>query len=234
MHLQDSLFNKTRDIETGYVFREYAGRQYKSEEDMASFDLMESWCLFIHRSLHKTRFAVLSEVAGIVYGLGEPVPNCLLLGFGYIDDEIDIIQKYLEWRKQNIQERQKVFGQQLTYDVHCQGQHFSVISSPQRPFQYQLGQLPSMTSIYDKIGEGWEKINRKKYFRSGDVREDEAKQRVMITYHLFEENIIILQTLAQIKKISLGNFRLLCFVKNFERGNDTIRKRKEAQGYFQG
>ena len=79
LHLQDSLFNKTRESETGYVFREYAGRQYKSEEDMASFDLMESWCLFIHRSLHKTRFAVLSEVAGIVYGLGEPVPNCLLL-----------------------------------------------------------------------------------------------------------------------------------------------------------
>ena len=232
LHLQDSLFNKTRDIDTGYVFREYAGRQYKSEEDMASFDLMESWCLFIHRSLHKTRLAVLSEVAGIVYGLGEPVPNCLLLGFGYIYDEIDIIQKYLEWRKQNIQELPNVFGQQLTYDVHCQGQHFSVISSPQRPFQYQLGQLSSMTSIYDKIGEGWEKINRKKYFRSGDVREDEAKQRVMTTSHQFEENIIILQTLAQIKKISTGKnlrkFRLRCYVKNFERGNDTIRKRHKA------
>ena len=175
---------------------------------------------------------MLSEVAGIVYGLGEPVPNCLLLGFGYIYDEIDIIQKYLEWRKQNIQELPNVFGQQLTYDVHCQGQHFSVISSPQRPFQYQLGQLSSMTSIYDKIGEGWEKINRKKYFTSGDIREDEAKQSVMTTSHQFEENIIILQTLAQIKKISTGKnlrkFRLRCFVKNFERGNDTIRKRHKA------
>ncbi len=42
---------------------------------------------------------MLSEVAGIMYGLGEPVANCLLLGFGYLGDEIGIIQEYLEWRK---------------------------------------------------------------------------------------------------------------------------------------
>jgi hypothetical protein len=54
----------------------------------------------------------------------------------------------------------------------------------------------------------------------------------MTTSHQYEENIIILQTLAQIKKISTGKnlckFRLRCFVKNFERGNDTIRKRHKA------
>ena len=89
-----------------------------------------------------------------------------------------------------------------------------------------------MTSIYDKIGEGWEKINTKKYFTSGDIREDDAKQSVMTTSHQFEENIIILQTLAQIKKISTGKnlrkFRLRCYVKNFKRRNDTIRKRHKA------
>ena len=82
------------------------------------------------------------------------------------------------------------------------------------------------------IHEGWGKINRNKYFRSGDIREDEAKQSVMTTSHQFEENIIILQTLAQIKKISTGKnlrkFRLRCYVKNYKRGNDTIRKRHKA------
>jgi len=230
--LENTLFNETRDINTGYVFRKYARRQYKCEEDIASFDLMESWCLFIHQSLHKTRLAVLFEVAGIVYGLRALVAICLLLGFGYVHDEIGIIQEYLEWRKMNVQELPNVFCQQLTYDVHCQGQHFSITSSPQRSFQYKLGQLSSMSSIYDKQGEGWDKINMKKYYRSGDIREDEAKQRLMTTSHQYDENIIILQTLAQVKKISTGKnlrkFCLRCFVKNFEHSNDAIRKRHKA------
>ena len=232
LHLEDSFFNKTRDIDRGYLFGKYAGRKYQSEEDIESFDLMESWCLFIHRSLHKTRLAVLSEVAGIVYGLEETVPECLLLALGYIDHDIGTIQEYLEWRRRNIQELPNVIGNQLTYDVHCQGQRLSVISLPQRPFQYKLGQLSSMTSIYEKRGEGWDKINMKIYFRSGDIREDEAKQREMTTSHQYEENIIIMQTLAQIKKISTGKnrrkFRLRCYLKNFERGNDTIRKRHKT------
>ncbi len=75
MNLEDTLFNKTKDMDMGFVFGNYAGRDYLCPEDIESFDLMESWCLCIHRSWHKTRLAVLSEVAGIVYGPAEPVPN---------------------------------------------------------------------------------------------------------------------------------------------------------------
>ena len=64
---------------------------------------------------------------------------------------------------------------------------------------------------------------------TGDYREDNAIQPHMTSSHQFEENIILLETLADIKRTDTGQnkhkFRMRCFFKNYERGNNTIRKR---------
>ncbi len=91
-----------------------------------------------------------------------------------------------------------------------------------------MGELSTTTTIYDKKGNGWDKVNKRKFVQSGDPREDNATQPLMTTSHQFEENIIILETMAYIKKIISGkklkNFRIRCYLKNYERGNYTIRK----------
>lgn len=83
LQLEDTLFNKTKETESGYVFHIYAGWDDLSPEDMESYDLMEAWCLFIHQSVHKTRLAVAFEVACIIYGINKPVVKSILGGLGY-------------------------------------------------------------------------------------------------------------------------------------------------------
>ncbi len=64
---------------------------------------------------------------------------------------------------------------------------------------------------------------------TGDSREDNAIQPQMTSLHQFEENIILLETLADIKRTDTGQkrrkFRMRCSFKNYERGNNTIHLR---------
>jgi len=54
-----------------------------------------------------------------------------------------------------------------------------------RPLQFPIGQLPSMTSIIEKQGSGWDNINEKTFFNQseGNQRQDV----VMSTSKEFEE-----------------------------------------------
>jgi hypothetical protein len=61
-----------------------------------------------------------------------------------------------------------------------------------------MGVISSISTIYDKKGNGWDNVNTQKYFRSGDQCEDNATQPLMTTSHQFEENIILLETMAHI------------------------------------
>ena len=92
-----------------------------------------------------------------------------------------------------------------------------------------MGEISAISSIYDKKGSGWGTINTRRYFLLGDAREDNAIQPVMTSSHQFEENIIELETMADIKKTETGKnqckFRIRCFFKNYDRENNTIRKR---------
>ncbi len=62
-----------------------------------------------------------------------------------------------------------------------------------------MGEISAISSIYEKKGSGWENINMRRYFLSGDAREDNPIQPVMISLHQFDENIIVLETMANIK-----------------------------------
>jgi hypothetical protein len=53
--IENTLYNNNNNMtKSGYVFRNYFGRDELSQEDMDSYDLMEAWSLFIHRSVYKS------------------------------------------------------------------------------------------------------------------------------------------------------------------------------------
>jgi len=226
------FYNYNNKTNSGYSFCKYVGRDELSQEDMDSYDLMEAWSLFIHRSVYKSKLAVAREVGRIIYGRDKEIIKPILLGFGYHKKTVEIMSNYVSWRTTNLPKPSEVIGQQLLYDITLQDKALTVGSTAYRPFQYKFGTISNISTIYDRKGENWDKVNPRLYFRSGDPREDNAIQSTMTTSHQYEENIIILQTISQIKKIPTGKnlrkFKLRCYLKNFERGNDSIRTRHKT------
>jgi hypothetical protein len=104
-----------------------------------------------------------------------------------------------------------------------------VISSDHRPLQFNMGELSNASTIYDKKGKGWINVDKQNFFLSGDPCDNNATQPLMTTSHQFEENVIILETMSHIKKNISGKnmkkFCVRCYHKNYQRGNETIRKR---------
>ena len=67
-----------------------------------------------------------------------------------------------------------------------------------RPLQFSLGKLPTMTSIIEKQGSGWNNMNDKTFFNhtEGNQREDV----IMSTSKDYEECFIMFSTMTYIKK----------------------------------
>ncbi len=73
------------------------------------------------------------------------------------------------------------------------------------PLQFNLGELSTMSIIYDTKGEEWSKVpNIEKYFRSDNQCDDNIAQAPITTSHQYEENLILMMTVFEIKKIVLG------------------------------
>jgi hypothetical protein len=93
-----------------------------------------------------------------------------------------------------------------------------------------MGELSTMPTIYNTKGEGWSKVpNTKRYFHSDYPHDDNIAQAPVTTSHQYKKNLILLMTVFEIKKIVLGKnmqkFRMRCFMKNYEQGNNAICKR---------
>jgi hypothetical protein len=87
-----------------------------------------------------------------------------------------------------------------------------------------------MSTIYDTKGEGWSKVpNIERYFRSDNLRDDNIALAPITTSDQYKENLILLMTMCEIRKIVLGKhmqkIRMWCFMKNYEQGNNAICKR---------
>jgi hypothetical protein len=87
-----------------------------------------------------------------------------------------------------------------------------------------------MSTIYDAKGEGWNKVlNIERYFCSDNPRDDNTAQVPITTSHQYKENLILLMTLFEIKKIVLGKnmqkFWMRCSMRNYEQGNNATCKR---------
>ncbi len=98
LDLHVTLFNNTKTSNKGYPFCKHKGDYDQlMPEEIELLDLVNSWCLFIHRSLHKNRLALLSGVTSYVYDKSDTVTKPLLVGMGYTGDDQDAVLEYLTW-----------------------------------------------------------------------------------------------------------------------------------------
>ncbi len=86
-----------------------------------------------------------------------------------------------------------------SYQTILNKQEFIIHNSVTRPVQYSLYTLPTMSTIYDKPGAGWDRINPDDYFTSyfetnemGVVVQQEKKSP---TPQQLEEDHITLMTM---------------------------------------
>jgi hypothetical protein len=98
------------------------------------------------------------------------------------------------------------------------------------PLQFSLGELSTMSTMYEPKGEGWNKVpNIERYFRLYNLCDDNIAQAPITTSHQYKENLILLMTMSEIKKTVLGKnmqkFRMRCSIKNYKQGNNAICKR---------
>jgi hypothetical protein len=62
-----------------------------------------------------------------------------------------------------------------------------------------------MSTIYDTKGERWSKVpNIERCFHSDNLRDDNIALAQITTYHQYKENLTLLMTLCEIRKIVLG------------------------------
>jgi hypothetical protein len=142
-------------------------------------------------------------------------------------DSQNKIDDYLIWRTTKYPSN----GSLLTWSCKLDnGRQYMINNLHHHPLQFILGELLTMSTIYDTKGEGWNKVpNIKRYFRSDNPCDDNIAQAPITTSHQYEENLILLMTMTEIKKIILGknmqNFWMRCSMKDYKRGNNAIRKR---------
>jgi hypothetical protein len=70
-------------------------------------------------------------------------------------------------------------------------------------------------------GEGWNRVpNIERYFHSDNPHDDNIAQLPITTSHQYEENLILLMTVFEIKKIILGKnmqkIWMRCSMRNYE------------------
>jgi hypothetical protein len=103
-----------------------------------------------------------------------------------------------------------------SYRTILKKQEFIIHNSVTQPVQYSLSTLPTKSTIYDKPGAGWDRIDVDNYFTSyfktnevGDVVQQETKST---TPQQFEEDPITLMTMRNIKTVhSKSNERNFLF-----------------------
>jgi hypothetical protein len=134
--------------------------------------LFEGFCIFGYREAYKNLHCILMVVNKTIYGNNGGVPDKLLNMFLSSSREI-----------RNHMNRQVVapdpeFPQ--SYQTILNKQEFIIYNSVTQPVQYSLSTLPTMSTIYDKPGAGWDRIDIDNYFTSyfktnevGDVVQQE-------------------------------------------------------------
>jgi hypothetical protein len=190
--------------------------------------LFESWCAFCHNEYTKNLLCVLEEIVRQLYGPSALIPNRF---FGLFALDHEEIKSLVTRRSKN----QKGF---LPYQFKtCLNDVDDIIIGGGvvvRPLQFPQGTLPSMTSILEKQGSGWDNVNEKTFFNQSEG--NQRQEVVMSTSKEYEECFIMFSTMSYIQKTVKNkdkkdkskierSFEIHCLMKNFEVSNDSLRKR---------
>jgi hypothetical protein len=168
-----SLLNKT-DTCDGYEFNIDVFTDEVNALQKELLVLFEGFCIFGYKEANKNLLCILMVVNKTIYGNNGDVPDILLNMFLSSSPGI-----------RNHMNRQAVapdpeFPQ--SYQTILNKQEFIIHNSMTQPVQYSLSTLPTMSTIYNKPGAGWDRINIEDYFTSyvktnevGDVVQQEKK-----------------------------------------------------------
>jgi hypothetical protein len=177
--------------------------------------------------MSSNRLAVLSQLSKSVYGAPVTISPSLLTRMQFNGDSQYKTHDYLLWRATKYPSN----GSLLTWSCKLDnGRQYTINNLHHHPPHFNLGELSTMSTIYDTKGEWWSKVpNIERYFCSDNPWDDNIAQAPITTSHQYEENLILLMTVFEIKKLVLGKnmqkIRMRCFMKNYEQGNNATRKR---------
>ncbi len=169
--------------------------------------------------MNSNRLAVLSHLSKSVYGAPQTISPSLLTKMQFNGDSQYKTHDYLLWRATKYLSN----GSLLTWSCKLDNSlQYMINNLHHRPPQFNLGELSTMSTIYDTKGKGWNKVpNIERYFRSNNPHDNNIAQSSITTSHQYVENLILLMTVFEIKKIVLGKnmqkFQMRCSMRNYER-----------------
>ncbi len=168
-----SLLNKT-DTCDGYDFNIDIITDEVNALQKVSLMLFEGYCIYGFREFYKNLLCILVEVNKTMYGNNKDIPGKLLNIFFLSSPGIR------NHMNQCVGAPDPVFPQ--SYQTILNKQELIIHNSVTQPVQYSLSIMSTMSTIYDKPGAGWNRINTDNYFKNyfktsetGDVVQQEKK-----------------------------------------------------------
>jgi hypothetical protein len=118
-----------------------------------------------------------------------------------------------------------------SYRTILNKQEFITHNSVTRLVQYSLYTLPTMSTIYDKPGAGWDRIDPEdyfiSYFKTNEMGDVVQQEKTSTTPQQLEEDPITLMTMRHIKvvrsKSNERKFVIQGVMDEYEESNATIR-----------
>jgi len=198
-----------------------------ADDSSFNFDqlrLYEGWCAFLHNEHTKNFLCVLEAIARNVYGPNDTIPYRYLKGFSLDHEDI---KSLVEGRAEN-----KSSTQLYRVNLRSRDLEDTIIGEGigSCPLQFSLGKLHTMTSIIEKQGSGWDKINAKEFFKGSEVYRREDVN--MSTTKEYEECNIMFSMMHSIRKTvktplrsSVSQINIKSVIIQFEKGTQECSKR---------
>ncbi len=155
----------------------------------------------------------MEEVSLCTFGEKTSIPNRFCKLFDLHDDEK--IHAYLMKLSKNTHSD---FG--LSYKTVMNNQSYTIHSGMTRPRQFSLGNIPTMSGISDRVGEGWDERKFINKFNERNNIVNGQEEAPMTTSKHYQHAYITLSTMTKIKlttKKGKGNlFSIECCMPSFE------------------
>ncbi len=178
-----TLFNyEKKGTKKGYSFdlRNGIGIELSNKQDEL-LKTLESWHNFFHHLMNSNRLAVLSQLRKSVYGAPATILPSLLTRMQFNGDSQYKTHYYLLWQATKYPSNGSLLMWSRKMD---NGRQYTINNLHHRPLQFILGELSTMSTIYDTKGEGWSKVpNIERYFRSDNPRDDNIALASITTSH---------------------------------------------------
>jgi hypothetical protein len=182
-----SLLNKT-DTCDGHDFNIDVFTDEVNALQKESLVLFEGFCIFGYREFYKKLICILMVVNKTIHGNNGDVPDILLNMFLLSSPGIR------NHMNRQVVAPDPVFSQSYRTILHKQ--EFIIHNSVTRPVQYSLYTLPTMSTIYDKPGAGWDRIDPDDYFPSyfkTNEMGDAVQQEKNLQHHTSWKRITLVQ-----------------------------------------